>query len=243
MPGNMALSRIVAAVMLGLALPAAAQDPPGDPAESICRPRFLVDGKPLTAGTAFALAPRAQGGDPLLVTAIHLLGPAGGLAQDVPWDRMALRVRLAHCDPIKKDDPEAGEGWRGGPALGVPGARPMGALPYRDIAAFPLGTSVPLLELASVPPRPGDKVWLVAEVLNAPGKLLHRATVNYSGVQALQYVFDDPALQLRATSGAPVIDAAGQVVGINLGGGKDGADLIGIATSLQVLTVALRDAS
>ncbi|MCW3836342.1 trypsin-like peptidase domain-containing protein [Sphingomonas canadensis] len=242
--------RIVIAIAAGLIVgpaPGQAQTVPAPPAPpapeqaaaSVCRPRFLVDGKPLEAGTGFVVLPGAAGAKPLLVTAIHLFGPSGGLAAEVPWAQMALRARLDLCVPQSGGRVP----WHGGAALVVPGARPMGTLPYRDMAAFVIDSGAPALTLAPAPPRAGEKVWLIAPLAGRPdGPLLHRATVAYAGIEALQYVFDDPRLPLRATSGGPVVNAAGQVVGVHLGGGIDKGELIGMATGLQVLTNALRDA-
>ena len=46
---------------------------------------------------------------------------------------------------------------------------------------------------------------------------------------ALQYALDDPGLNFRALSGAPVLAEDGTVAGMHLGHGKDGDKLIGAA--------------
>lgn len=78
------------------------------------------------------------------------------------------------------------------------------------------------------PLNPGDRVWLVSEVIGSQS-LVHSATVE--GIQDgwLIYRFDQP-LELRATSGAPVVDALGEVVAINAGGGDDNGKTFGAGT-------------
>lgn len=219
--------------------PAQAQSALSAAMAAICRPVFEVDGKPLEAGTAFILARADNGAQPLLVTAIHLFGPAGGLDADIAWSQMPARASLDRCVSLAN-----GKSWRGGKALSVPEAAAFGDTSYRDIAAFPLNpadvASVTALRLSPTAPKRGDKVWMVAQVIGVPAThRLHAATVVYAGADALQYSFDDTALQLRATSGAPVVNAAGQVVSVNLGGGRDGTELLGLGPSLSVLTDAL----
>lgn len=40
------------------------------------------------------------------------------------------------------------------------------------------------------------------------------------GKDSLDYIYDVPGVNFAGTSGAPVFNAAGEVVGINLGGGN-----------------------
>lgn len=243
MRGFLAAAALAALGAVSVGLAHAQQSQPDTAARSICRPQFIVDGDALSAGTGFVVEQPGPGAAPLLVTALHLFGPSGGLEADVPWADMARRVRLDRCRSLAD-----GKDWRGGAALTIPDTVPLGDdLPYRDIAAFRPDpgsvASVPRLKLAEQPPRLGATVWLVAEVIGAPPtRRLHRAIVTYAGSDALQYRFDDVDLQIRATSGAPVVDAAGRVVGVHLGGGMDGGDKLGIANSLSTVTAALRRA-
>lgn len=188
------------------------------PERAVFRPAFVTTVGEFSAGTAFVVrAP--QSGQTLIITAYHLFGEAGGLPQQVPAAQLpqfVQRVSLEDC-------------WRpgevvatGGPAVSIPQAAPLGEpSPVGDVAAFVLldASGVHVFELATAPPQPGDPVWLAAESLNRPGVRLHRASFSASDAQTCQYVFDDQ-LELRATSGAPVLNAQGQVVAINLGGGQ-----------------------
>lgn len=211
-------------------LPSAAQDP----AAAVCRPVLMADDKPAGAGMAFLLEQPRPSAVPLVVTALHLFGRAGGLARDIPAADMPARARLDTCLA------QNGAVWRGAPAMAIEDAAPIGP-PFRDMAAFAprpdglAGASV--LHIAGQAPAIGDDVWVVA-AMGGDGVLRrHRARVVHSASDALQYIFGDPTLSIQATSGAPVVNADGDVVGLHLGGGKDGADLLGTAVS----TIRLRD--
>ncbi|MBF5043372.1 trypsin-like peptidase domain-containing protein [Aggregicoccus sp. 17bor-14] len=107
----------------------------------------------------------------------------------------------------------------------------------KDLAAFiaPESAASRVLPLATQNPKVGDDVWLVAEVRGgrSVGTHLHRARVVESKRTTLAYTFEDPTLELRATSGAPVVNAKGEVVGVNLGGGHQGDSLYGVAHPVQ----------
>ncbi|MET0270601.1 MAG: serine protease [Sphingomonas sp.] len=207
--------------------------------DAICRPELTVDGKTYEAGTAFVV----DGARPLLVTAHHLFGEMGGLPEEVRWRDMPRRATSARCRQVK-----GGARLTTGAALAIDGAHslsPTSTVEYRDIAAFPLaggGAGVPRLTLAEREPATGSRVWLVAQVRGGdPATLLHRATVVGHEQGAMVYAFDDTRIELQATSGAPIVDAEGKLVGINLGGttaeGSD--DVQGVGDSLEVVRKAL----
>lgn len=206
---------------------------------AICHPVLTVDTKSYEAGTAFVV----DGPRPLLVTAQHLFGEMGGLSEEIGWQDMPTRATSARCRQLKGKAE-----WTTGPALAIAGAHPVSATSaaeYKDIAAFPLTgrvTGLPGLTLAEKEPTTGNKVWLVAQIKGGdPEALLHRATVVGHEQGALIYAFDDKRIELQATSGAPVVDAAGKLVGINLAGTTEGgsSDVQGVADSLDVVRKAL----
>jgi len=201
-------------------------------AGAICRPRFQVDGKPLEAGTAFTVRASLARNAPartMLVTAQHLFGHSGGLDEEVPWAEMPDLVRHVRCAGIQ--DRRVVQGQH---ALALSGARPFDA-GGPDVAAFFLAGvhRGPVLELAPAAPRPGDLVWLVAQVVEgAPrGRLVHHGTVVALEGDWLTYRLDDAGLQLRGTSGAPVVDRSGRVVGLNVAGGAKAGKVHGVAQS------------
>lgn len=226
---------VTALAVLGSAAPACAQDKQPDTAtQAICRPQFLVDGGALDAGTGFVIDLPGKTG-PYLLSALHLFGPNGGMAADVPWNAMPARAKLGQCKAFVD-----GAAWKGGAALPVPAA----PLTTRDVAAFPLDPAslgkAPHLKFAAAPPKPGEPVWLVAQVIGAPrALLLHRATVLPGEPDLLSFRYDDPTVEIRATSGAPIVNAAGEVVGLNLGGQMRGKDMVGIADTAAEVQAAL----
>ncbi len=206
---------------------------------AICRPELTVDNKPYQAGTAFVV----NGPRRLLVTAHHLFGEMGGLSKEIRWQDMPTRATSARCRQIK------GKGeWTTGAALAIAGAHAVSATStaeYKDIAVFLLighAAGLPGLTLAEKEPATGSKVWLVAQLKGGnPEMLLHRATIVGQEQGAMIYAFDDKRIELQATSGAPVVDASGKLVGINLAGttAEGSSDVRGVADSLDVVRKAL----
>jgi V8-like Glu-specific endopeptidase len=58
---------------------------------------------------------------------------------------------------------------------------------------------------------------------------LHKATVTEASDSILSFEYDDNNLTCNATSGAPIINEKGEVVGVNLGYKQKDGKLIGIA--------------
>jgi hypothetical protein len=237
-------ARKVTAFALTLVAHTVAAAPPSTIQNAICSPVFQADGKAFSAGTAFALDLPRPVPRTLVVTAIHLFGPAGGLDKQIPAAELASRVSLAGCKAVGLD-----EIWYASRALTVLDAHAMDGVPYQDVAAFALDTAgAPIhpvrLKLAAALPKAGDSVWLLAQVPEgAPAsQLLHHAIVRSSTDQSLQYAFDNIGLNLQGTSGAPIVNAAGEVVRTNLGGTTLPGKLIGVGNSLTSLRALLNSA-
>lgn len=189
------------------------------------RPSFDTSLGRVEAGTASCV--QLEGvARPVVLTALHLFGPAGGLARDVTPAQLAKIVQSYSLDPIAR-----------GPAV-AGGAGTAVSLPAQagDIAAFwcPAGVKLKPLKLGTMP-RKGDPLWLAAQVVEgAPAnQLLHPAT--YQGLQEgmLLFTYKNSRLELRATSGAPILNSSGQLVGINYGGGHEQGQLLGLATPVS----------
>lgn len=240
LPVLVLLAAATLAVPLGsvAAPPAAAVAAPEVALGSVLRPAFtLADGKSFEAGTAFAAE---FGGETLVLTAFHLFGPVGGLPAQIAAPDMPTAVKKARFL----------DAW-GSQKIGadvvpvaVPGAHPMGDDATGDLAVFHLppawdrisaGTNPPFhgLVLAGDDPKVGDRVWLAAPVLDDPAHV-HAATVVEVKPIFLFYAFDG-VVELRATSGGPVLNQKGEVVGIHLGGGLDGAKTIGAAGPVSAI--------
>lgn len=217
--------------------------PPADVEKAICRPVFKLANQSLSAGTAFVLDVTEPSARTLLISAIHLFGPAGGLQEQIPAADLAQKVSGVRCTALATH-----EVWAAGHALTIPNAKPLDGGYKQDVAAFEFdqgkaGAQPARLKLARQAPKVGDQIWLLAQVAGgAPNtQLLHRATVRQAKDEGLIYQYDNATLELRATSGAPLINSDGDVVGINLGGGNQNG-LIGIGDSLTSLRSALASA-
>jgi hypothetical protein len=210
-------------------------EPPKSVVDSICRPTFEMKERPLSAGTAFLMATGVEKQPVVLVTAHHLLGPMGGLATEVAWSDVPKSVKRATCKSIVAP----AQSWTGMP-LAIPGAASFNNQTkdgLRDIALLTVQgkPAAKPLKLAPAQPKLGDTVWLVAQLVSgAPqDKLLFKARVVRVQDLALNYLLDDPerTFELRATSGAPVVNERGEVVAVNLAGGRvaEGFNLAGIS--------------
>jgi hypothetical protein len=207
----------------------AGQKEPPAPDGLIFRPTFETDEGEICAGTAFPLRlagyPR-----PVIVTALHLLGPGGGMSRDVPPGEIAKavkRLRLDDCFAashaiLLESEP-----------LVIPEAAPMGKSGKAgDLAAFwaPIYEHFYCLEMSEAKPVVGEPVWLAASLLGGAPKeqRLHRAKVLESDDDGMMlYLYDNPKLVKQATSGAPILNQAGQLVAINLGGYESEGTVIG----------------
>jgi hypothetical protein len=211
--------------------------PPLAVRNAVCRPIFQADGETFSAGTAFVLDLPKPATRTLLVSALHVFGPDGGLDKQIPAAELARRASVVECRALA-----SAETWHAARTLTIPDARPLGSGYLKDVSAFILDATTPAihpahLQLAAAPPKAGDSIWLLAQVLEgAPNtELQHRAVVRSSKDEALQYEFDNASLKLQATSGAPLLDANGDVVGINIGAGSSRGKVIGVGDSLASL--------
>lgn len=216
----------------------------------VLRPVFHTSSGDVLAGTAFGLD---VGGRYVVVTAYHLFGPNGGLPSLVPPGEIPAFVPSATVV-------DAWTGARVGDthaALAIPDARPMGDSAAYDLALFPMDRPSPVdalsisgkttlrpAILAPAPPRTGDPVWVAAPLVggapDAPRVL--PAQVVEVNADWVFYRFERADVDLTATSGAPVLDGSGRVVGVHLGGGKVGNELIGSANPLSAHADRVEDA-
>lgn len=241
------LNRGVLCLLLSCGSATAFAEPPGHVTDTLCRPTFELKDQSLSAGTAFLMDTGAAKQPRVLVTAHHLLGPMGGLPTEVAWNDVPKAVKRATCQGIS----DSTRTWVGMP-VAIPGAASFNNQTkdgLRDIALLTLqgATTINALKLASASPKVGDAVWLVAQLQSgAPRhKLLFKAKVVRVQDVALNYLVEDPdgTFDIRATSGAPVVNERGEVVAVNLAGARtnEGFNLAGVngavvRTALQSVT-------
>ncbi len=226
--------------------PAATQQavaaPPTLPEGAVVRPAFDTVAGRFSAGTAFFVTLPGQA-QPIGLTAHHLFGPAGGLGRELTGAELGRFVRSVSFTEL-----DGGQEHASGPmlVLAAAGHAVEEGNWTPDLAAFRGTASLAprALRLAEKNATVGEDVWLVAEVLGgrSMGKRLHRARVAISKPELLGYQFEDTTLTLRATSGAPVVNTRGEVVGINLAGGPEGDILWGNANPVENVRAQLTKA-
>jgi len=208
--------------------PAFDQGPPAVPDKFVLQPTIHAERKSYSAGTAFAV----QHPDlkrPIILTCLHIFGTGGGYATDIPPLELSRVVKkVSFSDKFSGED----LGQVVGGFIPIPDSAPLNT-PSKagDIAAM-WGSEQALLStgiLASKSPGIGEPVWLASRLIGEEesSKKLHGAVVTSHDYNLLGYRFDDAGLQLRATSGSPVLNARGEVVAIHLGGGPEGGRLLG----------------
>ena len=91
----------------------------------------------------------------------------------------------------------------------------------RDVALFtlPSGGTLHLADLAPDIPDEGDPVWLVASRVPKDDRRTMAAVAVACTPQALVFRFTSREEPPRNTSGAPLIDESGKVIGVNVGCG------------------------
>lgn len=177
-------------------------------------PEFQTNAGTQEAGTAFLAR---MPGDPqvYILTVHHLLGPMGGFARLISHAEVPSFVQSIRLHELFGETTSY-------PVRGciVPnGDDPKGSLP--ELAAFKTsgaeGENVAIL--SAVAPTEGEAVWVIAQVRGGvpEGELLHRARATALDAEWLSCRFDNPNIITNGASGAPVVNARGEVVGIYQG--------------------------
>jgi hypothetical protein len=186
------------------------------------RPAFLLkDGREVEAGTAFGA--KLDNGKTVLLSVLHLLGEAGGLEKDIPAAQVPDVVKTVELYDMgyEKLYGEAGRGLlRDGYPLGSQGDDEDCS---GDLIAFelPSQSGVAALPLAAQNPKVGETVWVVGKVYTHDGPVADRYEGTISEVTEKFIDVDmDVPFEVAGFSGAPVVNARGEVVGIVVSGMK-----------------------
>ncbi len=212
---------------------------------ALLQPTFYThDGGMHQAGSAFIVNP-LEAGRHLLLTAHHLFSPMGGFDKAYSGNELGELIRKVSAKSIAEFylQVETSE------ILPIPNAQSIGesGRAAYDLAVFPLNGKpgdIPVLTLAAQMPNKYQSVWLLAQIQNSenPSSMLHRARVFAVDDTGIAYTFDSPNLDLTATSGAPVLDADGRVVAINLGGILQNGKLVGFGNPATEIRLRIREA-
>ncbi len=214
--------------------------PPSIKLNTLFKPEFTVDGHQYKAGHLFAVNDRRE---IYLVTAHHLFGPAGDLERQYSSQEIASSsVSVNGLERINEEMSIVSDDY-----LVVENATVMaGKKADKDITIFQYtGSELKIadtLDLASSTVKVGDTVWLYAKLKGHQegDAFLHPATVTDMADDRLMYKFSSRFFDVRATSGAPVLNSAGDVVGMNVG--IHGIPLIwfdGLANPLNAIKATL----
>jgi hypothetical protein len=216
----------------------------------VLHPTFLTEKSSFVAGNAFVVT---EGEHTVVLTAYHLFGPAGGLPSqvlpaDVPKKVRQVILKDAWTDKIV---------GRTGRAFLLADAAPLSVDASLDLVVFPLAAVDPMdikarMEaselhpgtLATKAPAVGDAVFVSAEAAPPYAEArTFRATLVEVSATGLYYLFDVSDLSLAGLNGAPVLTAAGEIVGMHLGGGPmDDGGLIGVANPASQLRARITQA-
>jgi hypothetical protein len=196
--------------------------PPPLPANLAVRPTFqLKDRRTVEAGTAFGAT--MDGGAPVLLSALHLLGEAGGLDKQIPAEQIPDVVTGVTLFNIDRSQP-IGAAGKGLLREGFPiGEGPTESDCRGDIVAFqlPQRSRVGVAPLAKENPSFLARVWIVGKEFSKAGASadLFPGVVWMSTHKNIVVMLQSP-LDLSGFSGAPAVNEKGEIVGIVIGGGS-----------------------
>lgn len=181
--------------------------------ETIIKPYFFAKEFQFEAGTAFIVEYQDR---LLLLTAHHLFSPAGGLSKTYSTNELkdaSPSVRGYYLYSGVEF------GWEG---MFLPLKESSDYIKGNlttDLAVFNIeNAQLSSLEFSKTPAVEGDTVYLYARLKNQgiEQSFFHKATVTKSSGNILEYKYANQLLDPRATSGAPVLNNEGKVVGMNL---------------------------
>lgn len=209
--------------------------PPSIDLDAVFRPSFQTAEGQIDAGSAFLI--NWPGGRILLITAHHLLGEAGGMSREYTGAELPGVVSGVTASSVDDENIEIASTSM----VSLPEAVSSDVDIRRDLAAFQVADAqgAVVLDLAEAPPEPGDRVYLLAESGDPGSRIFPAVETAKSTTPYLQFAYDDE-VELKATSGAPLLNSDGKVVGVNIGGDVGKSPVEGHANSIETFVPMLR---
>jgi hypothetical protein len=222
-------------------------EPPAAPRAAVLRPTFDTTEGSVSAGTSFLVS--WDDGRTLMLTANHLFGEAGGMsrtytAAELPQTVSAVTAVAADDEAVTVTSDQF---------IDLPQAAPSSVNVGRDLSAFLVdeAAGAHVFTLAHDRPAVDQPVYLLAQARGAADPRLYPARVKdtgEAGAQRLYFGFDPSSgmtdEKMSGTSGGPVLDSSGAVVGILVAGGDDDGEVWAVANSVTsirpMLTAALQ---
>lgn len=211
-----------------LAVPAQSLPAPPVPDRFVVRPEFRSGRESFFGSYGFVVAAEG-GGQPLVVTALHVLDELAKFKRVDCLDSNPSytgRELPAHVTGVQLYDPYAAN-WvlselgSARDMLVLPEARVGTTEPYcqNDMAAFRVvpPSSLRPVRLASAPPAVGEPVWLAVNAGRGE-RTCEAVTVELTD-RTFVFRFAASAKFPPYTSGAPLLNRSGEVVGINVSAG------------------------
>lgn len=185
----------------------------------------------LDAGTGFILKLEGQK-NKFILTALHIFGPKGGLKKQIKSKDLPNSIKNARFT----DDFNGNGIIISVKPIYIPNAEPACNYVDKDLAAFRITSNenLPSLKLNTAKLTIGQDVWLAASLSNEElksQKLFH-GIITLTNDKELDFKYDNPNIKTYGTSGAPILDVHGDVIGLNLGHKIDKSnkkELIGVA--------------
>lgn len=211
--------------------PMASAQAPQIPDHFVLRPEFSSGYESTFAGYSFVVS-HPQSGQPILLTALHVMDEMlrkkgidatpdneGYTGNELP--QHITGVNLYNVFAANWMISMVGSASR---MLVLPGSRIKDEEPRsdRDIAAFRFDNADAFRpgKIADHVPQPGEAVWLVATHGRGDTRRTFKAVVVAVTDQSFIFRFEDQEKGPQYSSGAPIVNQAGEVVAINVGGGK-----------------------
>jgi hypothetical protein len=208
--------------------------------QGLFKPTFLLPNDSWSAGTAFLVRTPEQS-EPVMITCHHLFGPAAGLREQLSSDQIAAQV----CGAVGLSMQDGKTIVVATTYLPIQNAGVFNqAGAAKDLAPFVVSNAQKLkvFEFAEKMPSKGDVVYLFARLRGEAEPKLFRAVVSKVDWTGVAYVFNEKSLDLRGSSGAPLINEEGKVVAMNLGSGGENAQLSGVGSSAGAIRKEIKAA-